>query len=174
MIRTEGVVAYKPEMDRSPLTATSSYRGCSLGRPSQGCRTVVNKPACLPIQFQFQTASLANGSYSGEITVSDPNALDAPQIVTVIVEMGGGIPNSLKSVRGAQRLLTSASVSSSNFIPTISIKTSTAGSGCRSPPALGQFQLRRYLHRHGDGPERHAPGNYQGSIGFFGLQFRAG
>ncbi|MCX6635981.1 MAG: hypothetical protein NT090_13005, partial [Acidobacteria bacterium] len=51
--------------------------------------------ACLPIQVALNTASLARGSYTGTITVSDPNALDAPQTITVTVLAGGGVPDRL-------------------------------------------------------------------------------
>ena len=45
--------------------------------------------ACIPIQVGFQTSALARGSYTGTITVSDPNAVDAPQTIVVTVAVGG-------------------------------------------------------------------------------------
>lgn len=48
---------------------------------------------CVPIQLAFQTSSLAKGSYTGTLTISDPNAVDAPQTVMVTVQMGGGVPD---------------------------------------------------------------------------------
>lgn len=48
---------------------------------------------CVPIQINFNTASLAAGSYTGIVTISDPNAIDAPQTVTVTAAIGGGVPN---------------------------------------------------------------------------------
>jgi uncharacterized protein (TIGR03437 family) len=47
----------------------------------------------LPVQLSLQTASLAKGSYTGTVTISDPNAVDAPQTVMVTVQMGGGVPD---------------------------------------------------------------------------------
>ena len=38
---------------------------------------------CDPIQLTFNTASLAAGNYSASVTVSDPNAIDSPQVVIV-------------------------------------------------------------------------------------------
>jgi uncharacterized protein (TIGR03437 family) len=169
----QSVEAYNAGDGSLSLTATSSVAWLvpSVG-PSQGCRTVVNKPACLPIQFQFQTASLANGSYSGEIAVSDPNAIDAPQIVTVIVEMGGGIPNSLNLYVAPNGSSTSASMSSSNFIPTISIKTadgrqwlSIAASGS------GSFSFGVTYNVTATDLSGMAEGTYPGSIGFSGSSF---
>jgi adhesin/invasin len=133
---------------------------------------VVNKPACLPIQFQFQTASLANGSYSGEITVSDPNALDAPQIVTVIVKMGGGIPNSLNLYVAPNGSSASASMSSSNFIPSIST-TTTDGRQWLSLAASGSgsFSFGVTYTVTATDLNGMAESAYQGSIGFSGSSF---
>ena len=51
---------------------------------------------CTPIQIALNTSSLANGTYTGLVTVADPNAIDAPQFVTVTVEIGGDVPNNLE------------------------------------------------------------------------------
>jgi uncharacterized protein (TIGR03437 family) len=48
--------------------------------------------SCIPITINFNTASLAAGFYTGTLTVSDPNAVDAPQTITVTVQVGGGVP----------------------------------------------------------------------------------
>lgn len=50
---------------------------------------------CLPLQIGLQTASLAAGMYTGTVTVNDPNAVDAPQTITVTVLIGGGVPDRL-------------------------------------------------------------------------------
>src|SRR5213078_1536918 len=49
--------------------------------------------SCIPIQIGLQTASLAKGIYTGVVTVSDPNAVDAPQDITVTVQVGGAVPD---------------------------------------------------------------------------------
>jgi uncharacterized protein (TIGR03437 family) len=41
------------------------------------------------------TNALAQGIYTGLVTVSSPGAIDAPQTISVTVQMGGGVPNSL-------------------------------------------------------------------------------
>jgi uncharacterized protein (TIGR03437 family) len=48
---------------------------------------------CIPIQLSLLTTSLAKGTYTGTVTISDPNAVDAPQTATVTVQMGGGVPD---------------------------------------------------------------------------------
>jgi hypothetical protein len=44
------------------------------------------------ILFAFFTAGLPRGTYTAEVTVSDPHAIDAPQVVTVTVQVGGAPP----------------------------------------------------------------------------------
>ena len=51
--------------------------------------------ACIPVGLTLDTANLAKGTYTGVVTISDPNAIDAPQTVTVTVAIGGGVPDSL-------------------------------------------------------------------------------
>jgi uncharacterized protein (TIGR03437 family) len=41
------------------------------------------------------TNALAQGIFTGLVTVSSPGAIDAPQTISVTVQMGGGVPNSL-------------------------------------------------------------------------------
>ena len=50
---------------------------------------------CYPVAIAFQTASLAAGTYTGIITLSDPNAVDSPQNITVTAQVGGDVPNNL-------------------------------------------------------------------------------
>lgn len=57
-------------------------RVCSLGGNT-----------CTPVQFALNTASLTRGSYTGIVTVSDPAAIDAPQTITVTVQVGGSVPD---------------------------------------------------------------------------------
>ncbi len=49
--------------------------------------------SCIPITIALRTAALAKGMHTGVVTVSDPKAWDAPQTVTVTVQMGGGVPD---------------------------------------------------------------------------------
>jgi hypothetical protein len=51
---------------------------------------------CIPIQIALQTSPLAKGAYTGTVTISDPNAIDAPQFVTVTVAVGGSVPDKLE------------------------------------------------------------------------------
>jgi uncharacterized protein (TIGR03437 family) len=47
------------------------------------------------IQIALATSTLANGQYTGIVTVQAPGAIDAPQNISVTVQIGSAIPNSL-------------------------------------------------------------------------------
>ncbi|MBC8165559.1 MAG: hypothetical protein H7Y20_06780, partial [Bryobacteraceae bacterium] len=48
---------------------------------------------CTPITLEVRSSTLARGVSTGIVTVSDPNALDAPQTITVTVAVGGTVPD---------------------------------------------------------------------------------
>jgi len=50
---------------------------------------------CYPVSIAFQTSSLAAGTYSGIITLMDPNAIDSPQYINVTAQVGGDVPSNL-------------------------------------------------------------------------------
>jgi uncharacterized protein (TIGR03437 family) len=50
---------------------------------------------CYPVSIAFQTSSLAAGTYTGIVTLSDPNAVDSPQTITVTAQVGGDTPGNL-------------------------------------------------------------------------------
>jgi len=74
------------------VTAGSPWLTASV-QPVSPC-SLFSAPGapCFPIQFTFNTASLARGVYTAEVTVSASNAIDAPQTVTVTVTVGSGPP----------------------------------------------------------------------------------
>src|SRR5258708_5467004 len=47
------------------------------------------------VQMALNTSSLARGKYTGLVTVTDPNAVDAPQNITVTVQVGSAVPDSM-------------------------------------------------------------------------------
>lgn len=64
--------------------------------PTVGKSTTCSlKGPCIPIAIALQTASLAAGTYTGAVTISDPSAVDAPQFVTVTVMVGGSVPSNI-------------------------------------------------------------------------------
>ena len=74
--------------------ASATWLAASVGAPRQ-CSTINTAASCIPLQFALNTSALAAGSYTGIVTVSDPNAVDAPQTITVTVQVGGGVPSSV-------------------------------------------------------------------------------
>ena len=74
------------------LTSNQTWGSATAGSQTQ-CRS--RGGLCIPINFAFSTSSLAKGVYSAVVTVSDPNAQDAPQTVAVSIQVGGGIPDSI-------------------------------------------------------------------------------
>ncbi len=66
------------------VPAIGASHGCPLGG------------TCIPVQIAVNSSSLTKGIYTGTVTVSDPNAVDAPQFITVTVAVGGSIPDNLE------------------------------------------------------------------------------
>ncbi|HEY1493804.1 MAG TPA: hypothetical protein VGF49_04645, partial [Candidatus Solibacter sp.] len=62
------------------LTATVGSLGACLNQALQ--------VPCTQLRFQLDTTRLGQGTYTGAVTVSDPHAIDAPQVVTVTVRVG--------------------------------------------------------------------------------------
>jgi hypothetical protein len=64
--------------------------------PTVGASTECGlRGGCYPVSIAFQTASLTAGTYTGTITLSDANALDSPQSITVTAQVGGDVPSNL-------------------------------------------------------------------------------
>jgi uncharacterized protein (TIGR03437 family) len=69
--------------------------GVTVGTPGSCDSSSITGP-CIPLQFTFNTAGLARGVYTAEVTVADPNAIDAPQVVTITVTIGSPPPYSVE------------------------------------------------------------------------------
>jgi uncharacterized protein (TIGR03437 family) len=68
-------------------SSSASWLSGSVGQPA----TCSGGPvaACIPININLSTAGLAIGNYSESLTLNDPNAIDAPQTITVLVQVNG-------------------------------------------------------------------------------------
>lgn len=62
------------------------------GRPGALRDCSLRPQACTPIEIGVRSSTLARGTHTGVLTVSDPNAVDAPQTITVTVTVGGTVP----------------------------------------------------------------------------------
>lgn len=93
--RTQSVDAFNAGDGELSLTAQSSesWLVASVGS-SQGC----GQPGgvCFPVRMELNTSTLSKGIYTGFVTVSDPNAVDAPQTISVTVQVGGGVPSDVR------------------------------------------------------------------------------
>ena len=70
------------------VSSSASWIVATVGTP-RSCTTTTDSKSCIPIQLALATGSLAAGLSTGIVTVSDPNAVDAPQTITVTVRLGG-------------------------------------------------------------------------------------
>jgi len=77
---------------RPTFTSTVPWVTASVGAV-RNCER--REGQCLPVNLTFSTASLQAGAHSATVTVRDPNALDAPQNILVVVQVGSAIPNSI-------------------------------------------------------------------------------
>lgn len=74
------------------VTSSASWLSGAAGA-ARNCSSRLG--ACLPIQVTMQPAALPRGLHTATLTVSDPNAADAPQTITVTLAVGGAIPDRL-------------------------------------------------------------------------------
>ena len=77
------------------LQATSSVSWIKPTIEAAHNCAILGASSCIPITFTFTTSALLTGTYTGIVTISDPNAIDAPQTVTITVAVGGTIPDSV-------------------------------------------------------------------------------
>src|ERR1035441_3134100 len=74
--------------------------GVSVATGSKWLTVAVGTPgACpwdgrpsVPLLFTVDASTLAWGTYTASVTVNDPRAIDAPQVVTATVQVNGGDP----------------------------------------------------------------------------------
>jgi uncharacterized protein (TIGR03437 family) len=141
------------------LTATSSVPWLV---PTVGTTTVCGlRGGCYPLAIAFQTSALTAGTYSGTITLNDPNAVDSPQYIYVTAQVGGNVPSTLAftlapgsstsatfttngpitaNVAGASWLTTSTAtnIASGGYITTV---TATAGSSMAATNYSGTITI---------------------------------
>ncbi len=106
------------------VTSNQTWAQASVGA-SRNCSQRAG--TCLPINFNLQTSALAKGTYTASVTVRDPNAIDAPQTITVIAQMGTAVPDSVNmyvSPNGG----TDSYGFSTNSLLTNAVTTQTGGS----------------------------------------------
>lgn len=139
--------------------------------PQRPCQIAVQQNLCIPISVSLNTATLARGIYTGLITVRDPNAIDAPQTISVTVQMGGGVPDTVFLYTPPNGGSDSATFSTNSVLTTNA--TTTSGGAWLTIAYEGQGSFRfvqpyRISGRHLPGmPE----GTYNGNIQLGGSAF---
>jgi uncharacterized protein (TIGR03437 family) len=151
------------------VPASISWLKVSLGA-SQSCPRSAFR--CTPLYFSYNTAGLGRGTYTAPVTVSDPNAVDAPQVITVTVQVGG-------DATPVERYLAPGTVAEIPFSPTppsqnpfsgpssFGAKTSTQDGGSWLSIAeygSGTLAFLYHYYIHLAPPADMAPGTYNGSV----------
>lgn len=73
------------------VSSSATWAAVSLGAGRQ-CSVFAGTGLCTPVNVALNTSSLAAGMHTATVTLRDPNAVDAPQMVTVTVAVGGAVP----------------------------------------------------------------------------------
>jgi uncharacterized protein (TIGR03437 family) len=126
--------------------------------------------SCIPLEFTFDTAGLAQGTYTAFVTVSDPQAADAPQVVSVTVQVAtGGVAQIVASGADYYQEVYGASgpICFRGCSPPFSSKASTEDGGtwlAVSVNAQTTIGLYWTAYVHLAPPATMAPGTYNGSV----------
>ena len=140
--------------------------------PSRNCTTTSLSRTCIPISFALNTAALPAGAATAIVTITAPNATDAPQNITVTVLIGGGIPNSITANLAPNGVLDLP-------IPTNSLLRSTATTQDKNPwlsltlTGGGSFSFVFPYTIHLAPQPANLPGTYTGSLNISGSAFAA-
>ena len=163
---TQTVEAFNAGDGGLTLSVTSSvtWIAPSIGG-SRNCTTTTQVRTCSPIQLALNTQGLAAGTFTGIVRVTDPNAVDAPQTITVTVRVGG---IDLYVAPGTSREVTISTTSS------VATRTTTQdGSGWLtvSLDGTGSFRFSYPYRVKLQAGNSQAQGTYTGSIVTSGSPF---
>ncbi|HYL78097.1 MAG TPA: IPT/TIG domain-containing protein [Bryobacteraceae bacterium] len=122
---------------------------------------------CVPVQIALLTASLAKGTFTGRVTLSDPNAIDAPQFVTVTVQVGGAVPDKV------EYFLPPGGAASTSFITASTVNTTVSNSPWLSVAldGVGTFLFNVPYKLNVSAATNMATGDYNGSVALAGSSF---
>ena len=101
---------------------------------------------CSFVRVFFETAGLPRGTFQGEITVSDANAVDSPQRVPVTIHVGGAVPDDVELYIAAAEGNSDAVEFQTPVGPAPVVSVASAGQFLSvTSSGLGSF---RFLHNH--------------------------
>jgi uncharacterized protein (TIGR03437 family) len=105
--------------------------------------------SCRPVRLGFNTGSLAPGAYRALVTVSDPEAVDAPQSVRLTVYVNGNVPQRLDFYLPPEAGASESVMIQTPGGPPPALRATTQSGGnwlAVSTSGLGSFQFL-YTHR---------------------------
>ncbi len=73
------------------VASSDTWLVATLGKPT----TCATASTCIPVQMALQNGRSRERNLTGFVTVSDPNAVDTPQTISVTVAIGGNVPSQL-------------------------------------------------------------------------------
>lgn len=169
------VEAYNAGDGSLSLTAQSSasWLTATVGSPAT-CQTTTLATTCIPIQIQI-TATGLNASttpYTGILTITAPNAIDAPQTITVTAAVGGTVPSSVTAYVAPGT--TQDVAFTTNSLMNAQAKTSDGGSWLSlALQGTGSFRFVLPWNIHFAPQASQAPGSYTGTLTTSGSGFAA-
>jgi uncharacterized protein (TIGR03437 family) len=169
------VEAYNAGDGSLSLTAQSSasWLTASIGGQTT-CKTQPAPPAssCLPIQIQVNASSLAASAtpYTGIITITAPNTIDAPQTITVTAAVGGNVPSSV-SVYVAPGTEQDVTIYTNSMLSAQSKTTDGASWLSLALQGTGSFRFALPYYIRVVPQADQAPGTYSGTITTSGSNF---
>jgi uncharacterized protein (TIGR03437 family) len=120
--------------------------------------------SCHYLQFGFGSAGLAAGTYTARVTVSDPNAIDSPQVVIVTLQVGVP-PINQYMAPGTQLDIDVPGVSGVCFVPCPNMTATTSDGGKWLVATLSAMGTLYYESPIELVPANGmAPGTYTGSV----------
>ncbi len=144
------------------LKSSATWVVPTLGA-SRRCTDATVASSCQPVQLAFQTASLAKGTYTATVTVSDPKAVDSPQTLTVVVQIGGGVPDKIE-MYAAPGGSASAKLTTNTF-PTVVPATQQGGQWLSiASDGQGSFSFGVTTTVVAAPPAQMSAGDYRGSV----------
>ena len=151
------------------VSSTASWLSATIGA-AQNC--VVLTGTCNPVTITLATASLTAGTYTEFITLTDPNAIDSPQQISVTVTIAG-VPSSLTfyvGIAGSSNASAFAYIYPASPV-TATVSTQNGGSWLTFVPA-GSL-IVRVPNAISVGAGGMAPGTYTGSVTISGSTLAA-
>ena len=147
------------------VTSSAAWLTASVGS-STGCPSGGGK--CLPIQVTPNTSGLANGTYTEFLTLSDPQAVDAPQTIAVTVQVGG-VPNTI-DLYVAPNGGTASTTVQTRSAQTATVSTQSGGNFL-SVAGGGTYGFFTPFVVTGTSQPGQAAGNYSGAVTFGGSSY---